>query len=163
MFRAFTNAGEIGQVGGSRLRAAGYLRWFAQHDLLTTDVEQAERGDLVIYGSGEHIGIYLGDGRVISALVTGVTVHSLAGITIAADRLPGCRLERQARTRSSPDASSCRPILETPEAPAALVPATEWVPALDEDVSRWVRRSRARSESTCVLPTRAPSKTRTAV
>ena len=65
------------------MRAAGYLRWFAAHNLLTTGSREAERGDLVIYGNGEHIGIYLGDGRVISALVTGVTVHSLAGITIA--------------------------------------------------------------------------------
>ena len=128
VFRAFSNASELGQIGGSRLRAAGYLRWFAQRDLLTTDVEQAERGDLVIYGAGEHIGIYLGDGRVVSALVTGVTVHSLAGITIPPTGFLAVDWTGK-RGPFKPGHIVLPTVLEAPEAPAALVPATAWMPA----------------------------------
>jgi cell wall-associated NlpC family hydrolase len=82
VYRAFTDAGEGNQIGVARMRAAGYMRWFAARGLLTTNIDDAERGDLVIYNNGSHIGIYLGDGRVISALTSGVTVHSLEGITL---------------------------------------------------------------------------------
>ncbi len=38
-------------------------------------------GDLVIYGGGAHVGIYLGGGRVISALVEGVKVTGVYALT----------------------------------------------------------------------------------
>ena len=65
-----------------RLRAAGYMQYFKSRGRFTKKVSEAQRGDLVIYGGGKHIGIYLGNGRVISALVNpwGVKVHSLNGI-----------------------------------------------------------------------------------
>ncbi len=40
-----------------------------------------EPGDLVVYGGGSHIGIYLGDGRVISALVQGVRITGVYALT----------------------------------------------------------------------------------
>ena len=58
------------------------LRWFICRGRAITTEEFAERGDLVIYNNGSHIGIYLGDGRVLSAITSGVTVHSLRGITV---------------------------------------------------------------------------------
>ena len=40
-------------------------------------------GDLVIWGGGRHIGIYLGQGRAISALTRrGVSVHGLHAVTM---------------------------------------------------------------------------------
>jgi cell wall-associated NlpC family hydrolase len=127
VFRAFANAGEAGQIGGSRLRAAGYLRWFAAHNLLTTDPAEAERGDLVIYGNGEHIGIYLGDGRVISAVVSGVTVHSLNGISIAPTGFLAVDWSGK-RGPFKPGNLVLPTILDEPEAPASLVPAVAWIP-----------------------------------
>ena len=127
VFRAFSNAAELNQVGGLRMRAAGYLRWFAAHNLLTTDPEDAERGDLVIYGNGEHIGIYLGDGRVISALITGVTVHSLAGITVPPTGFLAVDWTGK-RGPFKPGHIVLPTILDTPEAPAALVPTVAWAP-----------------------------------
>jgi cell wall-associated NlpC family hydrolase len=38
-------------------------------------------GDLVVYGGGSHIGIYLGNGKVISALVEGVRVTGVYALT----------------------------------------------------------------------------------
>jgi cell wall-associated NlpC family hydrolase len=82
VYRAFADAGELPRIGGMRLRAAGYMHYFVARGRFTKNAAQAQRGDLVIYNMGEHIGIYLGNGRVISALVNpwGVSVHSLYGI-----------------------------------------------------------------------------------
>jgi cell wall-associated NlpC family hydrolase len=82
VFRAFSDAGELPRIGGMRLRAAGYMQYFVSRGRFTRDESQAERGDLVIYADGEHVGIYLGDDKVISALIDpwGVSithVHSL--------------------------------------------------------------------------------------
>ena len=125
VFRAFANAGELGQVGSARLRAAGYMRWFAAHELLTTDSALAERGDLVMYANGEHIGIYLGDGRVISAVVTGVTVHSLNGISVPVTGFLG--VDWTGKRGPFPNVVLPSPTDEA-ETPVALVPAAPWAP-----------------------------------
>jgi cell wall-associated NlpC family hydrolase len=82
VYRAFSDAGELPRIGGMRLRAAGYMQYFVSRGRFTKDESQAVRGDLVIYDMGTHIGIYLGDGKVISALINpwGVSVHSLHGV-----------------------------------------------------------------------------------
>jgi len=82
VFRAFTDAGEGPRIGGMRLRAAGYMQYFVSRGRYSKQASEGQRGDLVIYNHGEHIGIYLGDGKVISALINpwGVSVHSLNGI-----------------------------------------------------------------------------------
>jgi cell wall-associated NlpC family hydrolase len=82
IYRIFSDAGELPRIGGMRLRAVGYMRWVVSRGLFTRNESQARRGDLVVWGKGEHIGIYLGDGKAISALIDpwGVTVHSLHGI-----------------------------------------------------------------------------------
>jgi hypothetical protein len=50
------------------------LRWArARH--LTRSVGQ--QGDVVVWGNGAHVGIYLGKGRAISTLTSGVRVHGL--------------------------------------------------------------------------------------
>jgi hypothetical protein len=127
VYRVFANAGELRQIGGNRLRAAGYLRWFAAHGLLTTEAEEAERGDLVIYANGKHIGIYLGDGRVISALVTGVTVHALDGLNLEPTGFLAVDWSGN-RGPFKSDAPLLPTLLEEPEAPAALVPTADWIP-----------------------------------
>ncbi len=38
-------------------------------------------GDLVVWGGGTHIGIYIGHGRAISALIRGVRVHGIYDLT----------------------------------------------------------------------------------
>ncbi len=81
VFRSFADAGELSQIGGLRRTAASYRNWFASRDMFTLDEAELEPGDLVMYGGGEHIGIYLGDLQVLSALLTGVAVHPLDGIS----------------------------------------------------------------------------------
>jgi len=75
VYRAFRQAGELPLIGGRRTTAARYFRWFAARGLASTT--DGKRGDLVVYGEGKHIGIYLGKGKVVSAVAEGVKVHRL--------------------------------------------------------------------------------------
>ena len=70
---AFSQAGEARMMGGRYRNAAGLLRWFHRHHHISH--RRGRRGDLVIWGHGSHVGIYLGHGRAISALTSGVRVH----------------------------------------------------------------------------------------
>ena len=87
IFRVFEETGNLPRIGGMRLRAVQYQRWFVSRGLFTRDVDKADRGDLVVWDMGEHIGIYLGEGRAISALINpwGITVHSIHGINQSVD------------------------------------------------------------------------------
>ena len=82
IFRVFADAGELPRVGGLRMRAAGYMRWFVSRGLFTKKEANARRGDLVVWNNGAHIGIYLGDGKALSALVNpwGISVHRIDSI-----------------------------------------------------------------------------------
>lgn len=79
VYRVFVESGEEELIGGTRRRAIGYYRWFADRGLVRRGA--GKPGDLVIWGEGKHIGFYLGDGRAISALLGGVTIHDVHGIT----------------------------------------------------------------------------------
>jgi cell wall-associated NlpC family hydrolase len=79
IFRIFSDVGELPRIGGKRMRAARYLGWFSARGMVSKT--KGTRGDLVVWGGGKHIGVYLGKGKVISALLDrGVTVHGLHSI-----------------------------------------------------------------------------------
>ena len=52
VYRIFEQTGQLERVGGARLRAAGYMRWFMGRGRAITNEEFAERGDLVVYNNG---------------------------------------------------------------------------------------------------------------
>jgi hypothetical protein len=79
VYRAFKDAGELPLISGERRTAAGYYRYFANRGL--TSKTDGRRGDLVIYGGGTHIGIYLGDGKVVSAITKGVSIHGINALS----------------------------------------------------------------------------------
>ena len=77
---SFRQAGYGYKVGDGKYRSARSMYdWFRSRGLAKTS--GGARGDLVIYGGGSHMGIYLGDGRVISALTSGVRIHGLYAVT----------------------------------------------------------------------------------
>jgi len=133
VFRAFADAGLADRIGGARLRAAGYMRWFASRGLMTTDESQAQRGDLVVYNNGSHIGMYLGDGRVVSALVNpfGVTVHSLHGVSLPVTGF--LRPDWSGDGKVAPFVPVDLP--DVPEVPVTLVPPADWMPTLEPAIS----------------------------
>lgn len=79
VFRTFYEKGLLNKIGGSRRTAKGYYRWFKDRGLASR--YNPRRGDLVVWGRGSHIGIYIGDGKAISALTNGVRVHGLYALT----------------------------------------------------------------------------------
>jgi cell wall-associated NlpC family hydrolase len=73
---AYRRAGSGAVIHSTALRSARslYLHFKARGLASRTN---PRIGDLVIWGYGTHVGIYIGNGRAISTLMNGVRVHSL--------------------------------------------------------------------------------------
>ncbi len=69
----------MGHIGGFNT-AHGYYYDFRKRG--RTSRTGGQPGDIVVYDNGGHVGIYLGHGKVISALLSGVKRHRLKGINI---------------------------------------------------------------------------------
>ena len=65
-------------IGGYR-GVKAYYAWFKERGLVSQD--NPEPGDLVIWGKFQHIGMYIGNGMAISALLApyGVKIHPVQG------------------------------------------------------------------------------------
>ncbi len=84
-YRVYVQAGLLNKIGGSRKRAAGYYRWFRERGLASRSNPQV--GDLIWWtksGRIVHMGLYVGGGESISALVNpyGVKRHRVGGISV---------------------------------------------------------------------------------
>jgi cell wall-associated NlpC family hydrolase len=71
IWRVFKEAGLGGKVTSQSARSI-YLSYRARGLASRHD---PRIGDLVVWGNGSHIGVYIGNGRAISALIRGVRVH----------------------------------------------------------------------------------------
>ena len=80
VFRVFKDTGELAKIGGSRKTARGYMDLFQRRGQASRT--HGRPGDLVIYNHGEHIGIYIGHGKVISAIYDGVSKTRLRHLSI---------------------------------------------------------------------------------
>jgi len=80
VLRAYAQAGVISRLGGWSNRS-GYalLSYGRRHHLVSTS--NGQPGDVVVWGGGGHVGIYLGHGLAISALVSGVRIHGIYAVT----------------------------------------------------------------------------------
>lgn len=77
---AFRQAGDGHSIRAAKNRSAyALLRWFRNHHRASK--HHPRRGDLVIWGGGSHVGIYIGHGKAISTLVEGVRVHRVHAVT----------------------------------------------------------------------------------
>jgi cell wall-associated NlpC family hydrolase len=78
VFFSFDQNGLKERIGGYR-GVKGYFKWFQSRGLagLTNPLP----GDLIVWGKFQHIGIYLGNGMAISALINpyGVKIHPVTG------------------------------------------------------------------------------------
>jgi cell wall-associated NlpC family hydrolase len=76
---AFRKAGDATAVANGRLRSARALyNWYRSRGLASR--ANPKPGDLVVWGGGTHIGIYLGSGKAISTLTNGVRVHGVTAV-----------------------------------------------------------------------------------
>jgi len=77
---SFSKAGVASIIGSGRMRSARALyAWFRNRGLASTT--NGQPGDLVIWGGGTHVGIYVGNGMAISTLLNGVRIHSIRATT----------------------------------------------------------------------------------
>jgi cell wall-associated NlpC family hydrolase len=77
---SFKHAGDSKAVARGRLASARALyRWYKARGLASR--HHPKVGDLVIWGGGTHVGIYVGNGRAISTLNRGVRVHRVHAVT----------------------------------------------------------------------------------
>jgi NlpC/P60 family/Bacterial SH3 domain len=78
VYYAFNKAGYASRIGGRR-SAAGYYTYFRNKGLASRT--NPKPGDLVVWGGGSHIGIYIGSGMAISTLTSGVRIHAVNAVT----------------------------------------------------------------------------------
>ncbi|MFL5680478.1 MAG: NlpC/P60 family protein [Chloroflexota bacterium] len=78
VYYAFNKAGYASRIGGRR-SAAGYYAYFRAKGLASRT--NPKPGDLVVWGGGSHIGIYIGSGMAISTLTSGVRIHRVNAVT----------------------------------------------------------------------------------
>jgi cell wall-associated NlpC family hydrolase len=77
---AFKRAGDGRAIANGHLRSARALyRWYQSRGLASRSNPRV--GDLVIWGRGSHVGIYIGHGKAISTLTRGVRVHGVFAVT----------------------------------------------------------------------------------
>jgi len=76
---SFREAGLLDRIGDKRRTVAGYFKWFKSRGMVSKS--DPRPGDLVVWGRNKHIGIYLGSGMAVSALVNphGVKIHKVKG------------------------------------------------------------------------------------
>jgi len=79
VYRSFKEAKLVRHIGGFNT-AHGYYRAFQRRG--KTSRTGGQPGDIVVYNNGGHVGIYLGHGKVVSALLSGVKRHALKGLNI---------------------------------------------------------------------------------
>lgn len=78
VYRVFRDNNLATRIGG-RKTVRGYYNWFKERGRVSRSNPRV--GDLVVWGSNKHIGIYIGDGMAISTLTSGVKRHRVHGLT----------------------------------------------------------------------------------
>ena len=134
---AFGRARQLDAIGNGRYRSgSAMLRWARAHDRTTRN---GRRGDIAVWGNGSHVGIYLGNGRVISTLVSGVRVTGVRALTTPFTTFIRTGLSAGAVTATGRTATTSRTIVgRRTVAVAALNLRTE--PGLGSRVKRTLDR-----------------------
>ncbi len=145
VYRVFEDAGLGRRIDNLRSATALYAHFRALHMVSTRDPQP---GDLVIFGGGSHVGIYIGTGRVVNALVSGVAITRISAVyprftayihlglnslrlpvarTSRATHPPRVRVIRTVRTivalslRAAPSATAARLLVLRPGAHLAVI------------------------------------------
>lgn len=108
----FVRAGDGNVIRADTIRSArGIYLNFKSRGLASRS--NPKIGDLVVWGSGSHIGIYIGKGYAISALTRGVSIHSVSSFSSP--------FTAYLHTGMSTQPSSAAPAVVIPTKPQSLV------------------------------------------
>jgi hypothetical protein len=116
VYYVFRKTGHLRTIGGLR-SAHGLYAYFRNRGLASRS--GGRPGDLVIWGGGSHVGIYLGHGKAISTLTNGVRIHGIFAVR--------ARFTAFLHTRMS--VTAVRAIAATVPTVVPAVPAPTLVPA----------------------------------
>ena len=119
---AFRRAGVLAQIGSGRYRSgSSMLRWARARHLTRS---AGHRGDIVVWGNGAHVGIYLGNGRAISTLTSGVRIHGLRVLNTRFTTFISTGLGAPARPMRATATSASKPTSAATTAEAVTTSAT---------------------------------------
>jgi hypothetical protein len=123
VYYVFRKTGHLHAIGG-RMSARGYYAWFRRRGL--TSRTNGRVGDLVVWGGGSHIGIYLGNGRAISTLTNGVRIHGIYAVRarFTAFLHTGLSVARTAPATGTAADPTVAPAI-TPAVPPTVVPSSQ--------------------------------------
>jgi cell wall-associated NlpC family hydrolase len=121
VYYVFRRTGNLWRIGGRRMSAYGYYMYFKHRGRASR--YGGRPGDLVVWGGGSHIGIYLGHGKAISTLTNGVHIHGIYAVTA---RFTAFLHTRMSVTTVQPVAPVvvAPTAIPTPTAPPVVDPAT---------------------------------------
>jgi cell wall-associated NlpC family hydrolase len=139
---AFRRAHELDAIGNGRLRSgSAMLRWARAHHLTTS---HGRRGDIAVWGNGSHVGIYLGNGRVVSTLVSGVRVTGVRALTTRFTTFIRTGLSTSTRARVATTAATAKatakPTIVAHRTVAAAALNLRNAPRVTSSVSRVLQR-----------------------
>jgi peptidoglycan DL-endopeptidase CwlO len=128
VFFSFRETGLLDRIGNKRRGATAYKNWFTnQGQRIGPNIENARAGDLLVWGHGKHIGMYVGDGWAISTLVNpyGVRIHRYDRINAKLTDILKVKMSRKADGSDEPDPTPSpepSPSLEPSPSPSLPLP-----------------------------------------
>jgi hypothetical protein len=129
VYYVFRKTGNLSRIGGRRMSGYGYYSYFRHRGLASRT--GGRPGDLVVWGGGSHIGIYLGNGKAISTLTRGVTIHGVYAVT--------ARFTAFLHTGFSKSAPAPAPVPAPPvKTPASNEPSVPTIHAITSSVRRTI-------------------------
>ena len=127
VYYVFRNTGNVSRIGG-RQSAVGYLAWFRHRGLASTGAGQP--GDLVVWGGGSHVGIYLGHGMAISTLTNGIHIHGVHAVTARFTAFLHTGMSARAAQLLGATGTTAKPVVPVVPPPPAVPAAPVAIPAV---------------------------------
>jgi hypothetical protein len=131
VYYVFRQTGNLSRIGGRRMSGYGYLSYFRNRGL--TSRTGGRPGDLVVWGGGSHIGIYLGNGKAISTLTSGVRIHGVYAVTA---RFTAFLHTGFGASTPAPVKAPATPPATPPKDPASQEPSVPTIRAITSSVRR---------------------------
>jgi hypothetical protein len=116
-YRAAGDGAMLGRLRGGR----AMYQYFARRGM--TSRTHPQPGDIVVWGGGSHVGLYIGGGMAISTLTRGVRIHRVHAVTkrFTAYIHTGMNRKLAFPVPAAPPAPA--PVAPAPVAPAPVAPA----------------------------------------
>jgi SH3 domain-containing protein/NlpC/P60 family protein len=128
VYYVFRKTGHLRTIGGLR-SAHGLYAYFRNRGRASRT--GGRPGDLVIWGGGTHVGIYLGHGKAISTLTSGVRIHGIYAVRARFTAFLHTRMSVAAVRAIAATVPAVAPVV----APVVVAPTLVPAPSIPPDAS----------------------------